>query len=130
MFVQQWRPKNVGRAAIPDASDSRFLQAELSGIAAEHAADAAVLGPVSKVLTCTKEAPPFPREAARARVAAGHVGAIFTVDEGGAVTDVQIVAYDPPRVFDEAVRETVMTWRCGAEGARYQAFVETDFRLQ
>lgn len=129
MFVQQWRPKNVGRAATPDASDARFSLAPSPGIRTENAADAEVLGPLSKAVVCTKTAPRFPREAARARVAAGRVSAFFTVDEGGAMADVQIVASEPPGVFDEAVRETLMTWRCGAEGTRYKAFVDIDFRL-
>ena len=129
MLVQQWRPKNVGRAVLPDESDLRFLQAAASDVNTENAAAATALGPISKKVICTKEAPRFPREAARARVSPGRVGAVFTVDERGAMVNVQIVASDPPGVFDQAVHDTLMTWRCGAEGARYKAFVEIDFRL-
>ena len=71
-----------------------------------------------------------PREAIRAQVQKGRVSAILTIDEKGNVTDVRIVSASPPRVFDRVVRDTLIDWKCGAEGAKYQASVEINFTLK
>ncbi len=41
----------------------------------------------------------------------GAVTVAFTVTEFGTVTDIEIVAANPPRVFDRAVRAAVSRWR-------------------
>ena len=82
-------------------------------------------------VSCPKrDAPSFPREAMKARVEKGKVDAILTIDEKGNVAEVRIVGSDPPRVFDRAVRETLVEWKCVADGTRYQASVEINFTLK
>jgi protein TonB len=82
-------------------------------------------------VSCTKrEAPAFPREAIRAQVQKGRVNAVLTIDEKGNVADVRITSSEPPRVFDRVVRDTLVDWKCAAEGAKYQASVEINFTLK
>ncbi|MFI4888412.1 MAG: TonB family protein, partial [Burkholderiales bacterium] len=78
--------------------------------------------------SCSKRDPPvFPREALRAQIQKGRVTAVLTIDEKGNVTDVRIVAASPPRVFDRAVQDALVDWKCNAEGTKYQASVEVNF---
>ena len=72
----------------------------------------------------------FPREAIRAHIEKGRVNAVLTIDDKGNVTDVRIVSSEPPRVFDRAVRDTLIDWKCVAEGSKYQASVEINFTLK
>ena len=82
-------------------------------------------------VSCTKkDAPSFPREALRANIQRGKVNAILTIDEKGNVADVRITSSDPPRVFDRAVRDTLVEWKCVGEGEKYQASVEINFTLK
>ena len=74
--------------------------------------------------------PTFPREAIKARVERGKVDAILTIDEKGNVANVRIVSAEPPRVFDRAVQDTLIDWKCVGEGAKYQASVEINFSLK
>ena len=82
-------------------------------------------------VSCPKrDTPTYPREAIRAKVERGRVDAVLTIDEAGNVTDVRIVAADPRNVFDRAVKETLVGWKCVADGTKYQASVEVNFTLK
>ncbi len=82
-------------------------------------------------VSCGKmDKPSFPREAIKAGVQKGQVHAVLTVDEKGNVADVRITSADPPRVFDRVVRDTLVDWKCAADGTRYQASVEINFTLK
>src|SRR5205823_7642821 len=82
-------------------------------------------------VSCGKmEKPSFPREAIKSGVQKGQVHAVLTVDEKGNVADVKITQADPPRVFDRVVRETLVDWKCAADGTKYQASVEINFTLK
>jgi periplasmic protein TonB len=74
--------------------------------------------------------PSFPREAIKSGVQKGQVHAVLTIDEKGNVNDVKITSADPPRVFDRAVKETLVEWKCAADGTKYQASVEINFTLK
>ena len=74
--------------------------------------------------------PTFPREAIRARVEKGKVDAILTIDESGNVTEVRITNSEPRNIFDRVVKDTLMTWKCSADGTKYQASVEINFTLK
>ena len=76
------------------------------------------------------EKPSFPREAIKAGVQKGQVHAILTIDEKGNVADVKITQAEPARVFDRVVRETLVDWKCAADGTKYQASVEINFTLK
>jgi periplasmic protein TonB len=76
------------------------------------------------------EKPSFPREAIKAGVQKGQVHAILTIDEKGNVADVKITQAEPARVFDRVVRETLVEWKCAADGTKYQASVEINFTLK
>ena len=76
------------------------------------------------------EKPSFPREAIKAGVQKGQVHAILTIDEKGNVADVKITQAEPARVFDRVVKETLVDWKCAADGTKYQASVEINFTLK
>jgi protein TonB len=73
--------------------------------------------------------PSFPREAIRGGVQKGQVVAVLTINDKGAVSDIQIESANPPRVFDRVVRDTLTSWKCSAEGQPYKARVEINFSL-
>ena len=78
----------------------------------------------------TMEKPSFPREAIKAGIQKGQVRAILTIDEKGNVADIKITQAEPARVFDRVVRETLLDWKCAADGTKYQASVEINFTLK
>ena len=78
----------------------------------------------------TMEKPSFPREAIKAGIQKGQVHAILTIDEKGNVADIKITQAEPARVFDRVVRETLLDWKCAADGTKYQASVEINFTLK
>ena len=76
------------------------------------------------------EDPTYPREAIKAGVGKGRVVARLKIDEKGNVTDVDIIASTPPRVFDRAVRDALSGWKFRAEGEKYVGEVEINFTLK
>jgi protein TonB len=74
--------------------------------------------------------PSYPREAIRAGVQKGRVVARLSIDEKGNVTDINIIASEPPRVFDKAVRAALETWKFRGEGEKYVGEVEINFTLK
>ena len=76
------------------------------------------------------EDPTYPREAIKANVAKGRVVARLKIDEKGNVTDVDIIASTPPRVFDRVVRDALSGWKFRAEGEKYVGEVEINFTLK
>jgi TonB family protein len=58
------------------------------------------------------------------------VVARLRIDEKGNVTDIDIIASNPPRVFDRAVREALQGWKFQAEGEKYVGEVEINFTLK
>jgi len=77
------------------------------------------------------EKPSFPREARKAGADKGEVNAIVQIDEQGNVFDVQIVSSNPPRVFDRAVKESLINWKkCTADGTKYKATVLIVFNTE
>ena len=76
------------------------------------------------------EDPSYPREAIKAGVQKGRVVARLRIDEKGNVTDVEIIAANPPRVFDRVVRDALIDWKFGAEGEKYVGEVEINFTLK
>jgi protein TonB len=74
--------------------------------------------------------PSYPREAIKAGVAKGRVVARLKIDEKGNVTDVDIIASQPPRVFDRVVRDALSGWKFRAEGEKYVGEVEINFTLK
>jgi protein TonB len=78
----------------------------------------------------TREDPVYPRAAIRAGIEKGRVLARVNIDENGHVTDVIIVSADPPRHFDNAVRDALSKWRFRAEGEKYVGEIEVVFSLK
>ena len=76
------------------------------------------------------EDPSYPREAIKAGVQKGRVVARLRIDEKGNVTDVEIIAANPPRVFDRVVRDALADWKFRAEGEKYVGEVEINFTLK
>jgi periplasmic protein TonB len=76
------------------------------------------------------EDPTYPRAAIKAGIDNGRVVARINIDEKGNVTEVIIVSADPPRHFDRAVIDALMSWKFRAEGEKYVAEVELNFSLK
>jgi protein TonB len=82
------------------------------------------------VVPVSREDPVYPRAAIRAGVEKGRVLARVNIDEKGNVTEVIIVSAEPPRHFDNAVREALSKWRFQAEGEKYVGEIEVIFTLR
>jgi protein TonB len=82
------------------------------------------------VVPVEREDPVYPRAAIRAGVEKGRVLARVNIDEKGHVTDVIIVSAEPPRHFDNAVREALSKWKFKAEGEKYVGEIEVVFTLK
>ncbi|MDH5286236.1 MAG: energy transducer TonB, partial [Betaproteobacteria bacterium] len=82
------------------------------------------------VVPIERENPVYPRAAIRAGIEKGRVLARVNIDDKGNVTEVNIVSADPPRHFDNAVRDALMKWRFKAEGEKYVAEIEVIFTLK
>ena len=65
------------------------------------------------------EKPIVPARGAPRRRRQGRGQRAVQIDEQGNVIDVQIVSVDPPQVFDRAMREALMNWKCKADGEKY-----------
>jgi TonB family protein len=72
---------------------------------------------------------PYPREAAKARIE-GKVVARMWIDGQGNVSEVTIVAADPPKVFDQTVIDTLKKWKFAGDGTKYVGEIETKFELK
>lgn len=72
--------------------------------------------------------PPYPREAARTR-ASGSVVVQFTVGADGRVSDVTVVRARPRGLFEDAVVDTVSTWRFEPPGEPVTMTRTFDFRM-
>ena len=66
---------------------------------------------LSELKAISRDPPDFPREAAADGVKSGVVSARLHVDARGNVTRVDILAAQPPKVFDRAVRKALLYWR-------------------
>jgi protein TonB len=73
--------------------------------------------------------PVYPREAIRSGIEKGQVVAQLSIDEKGLVTDVKIVAADPPGVFNREVTQALSQWQFHAEGEQFVGEVELNFAL-
>ncbi|MEO6565063.1 MAG: TonB family protein [Casimicrobiaceae bacterium] len=82
------------------------------------------------IVRISGEDPAYPKDAIRAGVSKGRVVARLQINEKGAVTDIQIIASDPPRVFDKVVRAALESWKFRADGERYVGEVEINFSLK
>jgi TonB family protein len=93
-------------------------------------APATTLPPVvkPKLAPIAREEPEFPREAVRANVTSGRVRARLTIDKDGRVTNVEIVAAEPRRVFDRAVDSALSRWRFEPSSETRMTEVEVDFK--
>jgi periplasmic protein TonB len=77
-----------------------------------------------------REDPVYPRAAIRAGIDKGRVLARVDIDEKGNVTNVNIISAEPPRHFDNAVRDALMKWKFKAEGEKYVGEIEVIFTLK
>ena len=74
------------------------------------------------------EYPEFPKAALKDGVQ-GKVVARLSIDENGNVTEVQIVSSDSPKYFDRPVIAALKLWKFRAEGEKYVAEQEINFKL-
>jgi len=78
----------------------------------------------------SREPPDFPKEAIADGLRSGQVYARIHVDARGAVTAVDILSSQPPRVFDRAARRALLRWQFepNAAGIASEAEVEVKFQ--
>ena len=81
------------------------------------------------IVPIAREDPVYPRAAVRAGIDKGTVVARVMIDEKGNVTEVIIVSADPPRHFDQAVRNALLNWKFQADGEKYVGEIEVVFKL-
>jgi len=69
----------------------------------------------------TQVQPEIPRRAIRE----GRSGSVIAkaMVKGGKIVEVEIMRSEPPRVFDDAVRDAMMQYRCIEDGPVTQEFV-------
>lgn len=72
--------------------------------------------------------PPYPREAARTR-ASGTVVAQFTIGADGRVSEVTVIRARPRGLFEDAVIDTVQTWRFEPPGEPVTMTRTFEFRM-
>lgn len=72
--------------------------------------------------------PPYPREAARSRVS-GSVVVQFTIGTDGRVTEISVVRARPRGLFEDAVIDTVRTWRFEPPAEPMTVTRTFDFRM-
>jgi protein TonB len=70
----------------------------------------------------------YPPEA-EAQHIEGRVKARLTVAEDGSVTGVEVLAAEPPGVFEEVVLEALRQYRFKRDGTRYRADQEVIFKI-
>ena len=76
------------------------------------------------------DSPEFPKAAQKDNISKGRVVARLSIDEKGNVTDVTIFSAEPQRYFDRAVITALKTWKFQADGDKYIAEVEINFKLE
>ena len=119
-------------AEIPEAGDAETVSADAAEAAAGSAvaesaagdaaesevtpprAEAQAAAPVEMVsiasLKRTKYVPPSYPRAAQRRNLSGYVDVVFTVDESGGVTDVEVREFEPSDVFNDSAIKAVSQW--------------------
>jgi TonB family protein len=122
------RPAELAQAA--PANPVARPPAETQAPTMVATAPASTLAPVAKpkLEPIAREEPEFPREAVRANITGGRVRARLTVDKDGRVSNVEIVAAEPRRVFDRAVDRALSRWRFEPSSETRTTEVEVDFK--
>ena len=111
-------------------SNSNECEGSLSCDAGRCASPPVPLAAARKSSTpLVKVNPVYPREAIRSGIEKGQVVAQLSIDEKGLVTDVKIVAADPPGVFNREVTQALSQWQFHAEGEQFVGEVELNFAL-
>jgi protein TonB len=90
-------------------------------------------GQLDGPLTVMARVPPLYPLSARRRGIEGWVKVLLVVDETGHVDGIEVVAAEPPGIFEESVRRCVAGWRFApgtVEGVPVRAKVETTIRFE
>lgn len=124
-------PDRPERQPPPPAVPAAPAIVEAAPPAAAVAAPAPVAEPPRPTVlrAIERTQPPFPPEAQREGVVSGRVIAAITVQPNGSVSQVDIVEAVPPRVFDRAVRNTLLRWRFEPVAQQVRANVEVVFSV-
>jgi len=120
-------PVNVAPAVAPN-SEPPPPPIQLAAAAPTAAAPRPV--PVAELKAITRDAPDFPREAISAGVKGGVVTARIHVEANGKVSAVDILAGQPPHVFDRAVRNALSRWQFEPMAAGRTSDVEVNFQRE
>ncbi len=78
----------------------------------------------------SREPPDFPKEAIADGLKRGLVNARIHVDARGNVTGVDILASQPPKVFDRAARRALLRWQFEPNAAGQSSDLDVDVKFQ
>jgi TonB family protein len=78
----------------------------------------------------SREPPDFPREAVADGLKRGLVNARIHVDARGNVTGVDILASQPPKVFDRAARRALLLWQFEPNASGQSSALDVDVKFQ
>ncbi len=118
-------PVNVAPAAAATPEPTPPVQ--LAAVAPAPAPRPAVAAELKAI---SRDAPDFPREAIAAGVKGGVVTARIHVEANGKVSAVDILAGQPPRVFDRVVRNTLSRWQFEPMATGRTSDVEINFQRE
>jgi protein TonB len=128
----------VAAAAVPVAAPGSAPAAAMAAPAADaNSASAEAQSPAAQTegtLTRTRYVPPLYPDSARNRNIGGWVDLTFLVGPDGAVSDVAVVAAQPPGTFEQAAIAAVRRWRYqplvrDGHAASQQARVRVRFKV-
>ena len=86
--------------------------------------------PTTGLKVISREPPDFPKEAIADGLRSGQVNARIHVDARGSVTAVDILASQPPKVFDRAARRALLRWQFEPNAAGQSAEADVEVKFQ
>lgn len=126
-------PPSPAAATASPAAASPLREREAPVQLASAAPSTAVARPAAApggLKAISREPPDFPKEAIADGLRSGQVNARIHVDARGSVTAVDILASQPPRVFDRAARRALLRWQFEPNAAGQSAEADVEVKFQ
>ncbi len=112
------------------ATPPREREAPVQLAAAAQSTAAARPAAPAGLKAISREPPDFPKEAIADGLRSGQVNARIHVDARGSVTAVDILASQPPKVFDRAARRALLRWQFEPNAAGQSAEADVEVKFQ
>jgi periplasmic protein TonB len=119
---------NAATAAAPGPAADSAPALLLASAAPAPAAPRPTLA--SELKAISREAPDFPKEAVAEGLRSGVVNARLHIDARGNVAAVDILASQPPRIFDKAARKALFRWQFAPLADGHTAELDVDVKFQ